>query len=332
MNFEKIKDSIRKHPLRFRKARQKNTLRMSSILAVAVSLITVFAIVNLMLGFIQVGREKEESARLRQDKIQQKFELSTMTQIKNIQDSVDIKDWKEYQTKWYGFKMKYPSEWKRPVPRAVKGESKAEYRYEFRRQEVDSEYFSGFDVKVYNISKTKELSNTDEYPKLKNLNTIDPQCEIIKGRLLETGDYAAEEVYIPADDNCYTTAMFFTVTSGDYIYNIVPVARDGKDIAGDPMKEVSDNMPEFFSAISTFENIEISRVVVKPKPKINAPMPAWYVRDQYGRLVCAKKNDKPSKSKTNKKKHLDMECCLDPDEYPNPHCYYDPAKYGKYLK
>jgi hypothetical protein len=42
-----------------------------------------------------------------------------------------------------------------------------------------------------------------------------------------------------------------------------------------------------------------------------------------GKLVCAKKNDKPRKSLNgNKRGHLDMECCLDPDETPNPWCTY----------
>lgn len=51
-----------------------------------------------------------------------------------------------------------------------------------------------------------------------------------------------------------------------------------------------------------------------------------------GRRVCSTKNDKPGKSKKNKKIHMDMECCLDPDETPNPNCYYPEEKYGKYLK
>jgi hypothetical protein len=57
-----------------------------------------------------------------------------------------------------------------------------------------------------------------------------------------------------------------------------------------------------------------------------------YVFDvKNGRRVCNHKNDHPSKSNKGKGKHLDMECCLDPDEYPNPNCYYSPDKYGKYL-
>ncbi len=66
------------------------------------------------------------------------------------------------------------------------------------------------------------------------------------------------------------------------------------------------------------------------RPVISAPYPNSYKKVN-GRLICAKKNDHPEKSKKNKKKHMDMECCLDPDEIPNPHCYYPPEKYGKYL-
>jgi|GEM_PF-6695483 len=79
-------------------------------------------------------------------------------------------------------------------------------------------------------------------------------------------------------------------------------------------------------------------VVEKPAPtkpiapKINAPLPATF-KWENGKRVCEKKNDHPTKSKVNNKGkiHMDMECCLDPDEFPNPNCSYDPVKYGKYL-
>ncbi len=72
--------------------------------------------------------------------------------------------------------------------------------------------------------------------------------------------------------------------------------------------------------------------VIRPaKPKASrAPMPYIY-EVKNGKRVCNKKHDKPSMSEKYDKKHMDMECCLDPDEYPNPNCYYPPEKYGKYL-
>ncbi len=72
---------------------------------------------------------------------------------------------------------------------------------------------------------------------------------------------------------------------------------------------------------------------VSPKraPLNKADYPNTF-RLENGRLVCEKKNDKPSFSKENNKgkKHMDMECCLDPDEIANPWCTYSP-NYAKFL-
>ncbi len=47
-----------------------------------------------------------------------------------------------------------------------------------------------------------------------------------------------------------------------------------------------------------------------------------------GKYVCGKKHGYVGKSKSNNKGylHLDLECCLDPDEYPNPWCTYKPGE------
>lgn len=73
------------------------------------------------------------------------------------------------------------------------------------------------------------------------------------------------------------------------------------------------------------------KTVVKKTAVIDAPPPNMYKMEN-GKKVCKSKSDKPQKSEKGKGIHMDMECCLDPDEIPNPHCYYDPQKYGKYLK
>lgn len=66
-------------------------------------------------------------------------------------------------------------------------------------------------------------------------------------------------------------------------------------------------------------------------PGLVASLPASYKLDSRGRMVCEKNNDKPGKSEKDKPTHIDMECCLDPDEIPNPHCYYPRDKYGSLL-
>jgi hypothetical protein len=254
-------------------------------------------------------------------------------QIPKIQARINTSSWTPYQNVWYGFSLKYPKEWADPIaqkaPVGVMWEQKIQFR---TAQTSDADPFEGFDVVVYAVAKVKELSNTEEFPRHKNAEfSAQSECASIEGHLLETGDYPAEEVYIPISDACYNAALFFTNTRGAYIYNVTPKIKDGMGLAGDPAREIEAHLPEFFSVASTWDLIDIQRPKpAPPKPKITAPFPVSY-KVVNGRLVCAKKSDHPSKSKQNKGKHLDMECCLDPDEYPNPHCYYPPDKYGKYL-
>ena len=254
-------------------------------------------------------------------------------EVRGIQDVIDGANWKKHQSQWYGFEISYPESWKNPINQAAARNAKWEYRYQFRKNEIkENNPYIGFDLVIYALTKTDGLLNTAEFPLAKN----DGLCENDKAHIIETGDYAAEEIYVPPTDTCRDPILFFSYTRGAYIYNIVPMTKDGFSSQGDPRVEIVDNFPEFFEIISTLNPVEL----VRPKPKVaeakpktvraKGPMPVAF-KQVGGRLVCDKEDDKPSKSNKGKGKHLDMECCLDPDEYPNPNCYYDPNKYGKYL-
>ena len=255
-------------------------------------------------------------------------------ELRNIQETINTDNWKTFQSQWYGLAIKYPENWAFPTKQVAPRGSKWEYRYQFRKKNIteDNPYI-GFDILIYRVDKIKELSNTEEFPVAINEKLkAEKECSRIEGHIIETGDYPAEEIYISSVDNCYKAALFFSNTKGAYIYNIVPRLKDGSLLSGDPRVEITDNFPEFYSIISTFKLPDI----VRPRPvslerTISSPMPVSY-KVVRGWLVCAKNNDYPEKSKKNRGKHLDMECCLDPDEYPNPHCYYPPDKYGKYMK
>lgn len=293
------------------------------------------------LGFLGFG-EYQEFRIEKQKKVQiEKFvqipealaEKESYQEIKNVQETTNIDNWKSYQSRWYGFELKYPETWAIPVGQVTDQNSKWEYRYQFRKKDFsESSPFRGFDLVVYNLSKIKELSNTEEFPSIKNENLkAEGKCSNIQGHIIETGDYPAEEIYVGPNDDCYNSTLFFTLIKGNYIYNLVPVFKEGSMTSGDLNVEMIDNFPEFFSVASTLSMIDIVRPKpIPPKPKITAPLPVSF-KIVDGKRVCAKKNDKPKKSKKTKKKHLDMECCLDPDEYPNPHCHYAAKKYQKYL-
>ncbi|EKE21934.1 MAG: hypothetical protein ACD_7C00088G0003 [uncultured bacterium] len=304
---------------------------------IIVTAIFIAAVTLILAGYPQLLKskspEKPAEVALNEGELADKFEQENILNISTIQENIDSSNWREYKSLWYGFKIKYPQDWKAPLAQPYSRISKAGYRVSFITNEQENKNFIGFDVAVYDIARVKEFFQTDEFPKLKDESLKDAEsCKNIEGHMIETGDYPAEEIYIPQEDECYNPVLFFTVVKGQYIYDITPRLKIGAMINNDLMVEVSDNLPEFFVAASSFENIDIVRPRPKPvAPKITAPKPASY-KIVGGRLVCEKKNDKPGKSGKGKGKHMDMECCLDPDEYPNPNCYYDPAKYGKYLK
>lgn len=52
------------------------------------------------------------------------------------------------------------------------------------------------------------------------------------------------------------------------------------------------------------------------------PRPYGGAKIVNGKFVCDKEKNKPRRSKKNDKNHIDMQCCLDPDEIPNPYCSY----------
>lgn len=280
----------------------------------------------------EVPSQEDQTAETEQESVEIEEK-----KVADIVSEIDTSAWTPYQSTWYGITLKYPNNWKDPVARKAMAGVLWEQQLQFRmEQSDDSDPFEGFDVVVYNVGIVKEASNTEEFPKLKSAELkSDEACAMIEGHLLENVNFPAEEIYIPANDACYNSALFFTNTRDNYIYNLVPKVKDGMGLAGDPAKEIESHMPEFFAVASTLEFIDIVRPKPVPlapaKPKITAPMPYIFKKDSQGRRVCSTKNDKPAKSNKGKGKHMDMECCLDPDEYPNPHCYYDPGKYGKYL-
>jgi len=280
-------------------------------------------------SLIKDGREFLANLKERENRIP---EEQIYEEVKAVQETVDSSNWKMYQSRWYGFEVKYPEDWIKPVVKNGTNQTGWEYKYQFRKNVQEDDVYVGFDVIVYGLAKTGDLLKTEEFSLVSNddAEAIE-KCQNLEGHLIETGDYPAEEVYIQPGDTCYESLLFFSFTKGEYIYSIIPVRKDEGSEDFDPRVEIMDNFPEFFVVASTLNPIDIVRPKIIARPAIRAPKPAWSKKDSLGRAVCAKKNDDPGKSKQNKKKHLDMECCLDPDEYPNPHCYYDPKKYGKYL-
>lgn len=329
---EKIEKDRKKIPLRNILLSEKNMIRDIVFMSISAVLLLLLVTNNRQ----PLVRKEAQSVQPEQIKMEE-----TENQEAEI-PTIDTANWIKYGNDWYGFELKYPNDWEKSEIKSTDTSDRWEYRYQFRKEKAEKNNpYVGFDVVIYDIQKVKEFYNTDEFPTFKNEELKkEGISKDIKIPIVENDNYSIEQIYIGEDDKYYNPAYFYTLVRDNYIYNITPASvfdfREKKFF--EPKSEVTDMFPEFVSAASTFELTDIKRPKPKIaiiKPRISAPRPAAETaRDSLGRMICKDlKGDKPHKSRVNNKgkQHLDMECCLDPDEYPNPWCYYPPSKYGKYL-
>lgn len=246
--------------------------------------------------------------------------------IQALLDEKELESWKTYKNAAYAFMLKYPEDWPEPV--AVKSENGQKYKFKvsFRNIFEEGDESKGFDVYVYRAQKSKNFVRPDYTDNLVEKDTIAEDysnCGEIGTVYLSENQYPAMEMYYLKDDPCFFETYFLVLEKGSYLYDIVPVPQGGVGYSGyDGKQRVAETMPEFDKIANTFNFIQVTAKKTTVVRRITAPRPLAETRKVGGKMMCAKKNDKPRKSKTNKKKHMDMECCLDPDEYPNPWCAY----------
>jgi len=246
-----------------------------------------------------------------------------------VSEPIDMTDWDTYQNKWYGFEIQHPDSWTNlQFKSAAEKNARYETIYKFRREsEEENSNFIGFDVAVYPTRKALKLENTNDIDKKENAPEDMNGCPLSEEANLGSEGLSFQKVNIKNDNPCFKPAYFYSVARDGYIYNIVPALKENAEDFSDPEKETSKLFPEYKEAVATFKFIKLTRpqpeLQPKPKPdpraKVHRPLQAKVVG---GNLVCILKNEHPHKSRHGKGRHMDEDCCMDPDETPNPWCSY----------
>ncbi|MFH1182923.1 MAG: hypothetical protein V1690_01530 [Candidatus Moraniibacteriota bacterium] len=240
----------------------------------------------------------------------------------------DTLAWKTYEDKVTNISIKYPDNW--PDPKVEKPEGKEKFLHKVvfdNGLDISSERYKHYEVFVYDSKKYSGPVGTDNL-NLKNQSTYKANnCdkkEFYEASLGE-GGYPAQEVDILPNDDCFTEAYFFSVTRGGYTFNIVPtVAETDSPIKAGKKPEVIGAFPKFFEILSTLvipekeQKAQAERQIIQKKIVEKKVQPR---RVLIHKATCAHKNDHSRKSKT-KGHHMDEDCCMDPDESPNPRCQY----------
>ncbi|MBM3255979.1 MAG: hypothetical protein FJZ04_00710 [Candidatus Moranbacteria bacterium] len=317
-----LKKHLKKHLARYRKFRKRRPHAHKVIVLMSVT-------IPLILGLVFFGSGSLFLYESYQDQLSEMQKQEITVDLPNVPD--DTASWKTYQDAATKFSVKYIPRWDEPKVDTGSGK-KYERKITFSNGlDAASEQFKGFEVYVYNANlypgpaKTGNLvPKEDTYQK----NRCD-QLEFPEAVVGE-GDYPAQEVEVDSQNRCFGEAYFFSVTRGGYTYNIVPLVNFKGDnpFGGGKKSEVILGFPKFFEILSTvvIPEPEKSKAEEPTKPTVSQKVIKKAVEPKPKRVLvskasCAKKNHKGKKSKT-KGRHMDEDCCMDPDESPNPRCQY----------
>ncbi len=280
--------------------------------------------IPLILGFVFFGSGALYFFENYQDKIFPKEEISVSLPV--VKD--DTVNWAGYTDSLTGFTVKYPDFWHNSVIDGSKDNVNFLRKVTFDNGlNQEDKRFKGFAVSIYEAKKYSGPVGTDELKDNGNLTQKDTSCQKTEYMEASLGEksYPVQEVNIIANDPCFQKVFFYSLTRGKYTYNIYPLINtESQSLLDLGLKiETINNFPKFFEILSTFvfpeEVIKAEpEKKVEPKPVQNIAPRRVLIR----KATCPNKNDHPRKSRTKKHRHMDEDCCMDPDEWPNPRCQY----------
>ena len=173
----------------------------------------------------------------------------------------------------------------------------------------------GFDVFIYSLTKLPTSSKNSipvnkKYSLETTYNFNNPNASIAN-----PSQCYSERISLAKDSFYFKKAYFYNVSHEKYAFNIVPY-YNGKN---DNKIQSDDIFPEFYQSLFSFGFRQELPPILEPRFKRKTFVTRGTIKCVHG--------GKPQMSKT-KGRHMDEDCCPDPDEWPKPGCAYSAKDYA----
>lgn len=290
----------------------------------------------------QIVKNNTEKAQLRE--AQQKMELQKIIGDNEPLKYVDFDTtpWNTYKNQAYGFQIKYPEDWSEPTVENGAGKN-VDYQAKivFRKTTDNSEIARRYEVANWQNYRDLTYGLKIKYPEKLGLQNNLPQMSLGHARSISPAITPLQkiqgfDVYVyknkpltnleTSQKICFEKEKvsritelspkdnyYYTAGKDDYSFKISPVLENNIELFGQTDREkIEKELPEFLSSISTFG--------FQKEPIF--PRKTTFKRTFFALKTCGAKNDHPQKSTRGKGKHIDEDCCPDPDEWPLPGCSY----------
>lgn len=296
---------------------RRNVTAVGTILAVAG--------ISFVLALVAASFSRRQGAQLQKEKRQSAYsdELKKLSGITtNLEQVPDpTANWKKYENQKYHFSVKYPQNWQDPRESYAGKEENFLLKISFDEKGISgSGSGKGFDVFIYSAAKFPGPIGTDNLKK-KGENIPIEECPRFYDITLGEKGYPAKEVNAAPDNPCFEENFFYSLTKDGYTYNIVPRQNKTKAILDEKEElRMAETYAQFYDVVSTLDLAAVGGIAQLPKKAFQQVAAPPKVRYTSG-AKCAHPERKPRYSKT-KGKHMDEDCCPDPDEWPDPACAY----------
>lgn len=246
--------------------------------------------------------------------------------------AIDTADWKTYKDSQYDFEIKYPDSWDDPRPQTI---SNSDFDYQYKVSFGTVYSLKGKDNKGFSIFVSKKNTSNENADNGDCISSQTPDSSDSNS----SGQTAADKdrcllhkLKVPGVDPDYYSYQF---AGENFEYNILPTLildSRSSQLATDSIPELEAAAKTFSLDFETIQKKTAARLKQQFAAAIMARINAEYYPPSQGTPVCPDLHDRPSYSAKDKNKHIDEDCCPDPDEWPNLRCKYKSSDYNIMLK
>ncbi|HLN19397.1 MAG TPA: hypothetical protein VK255_04495 [Patescibacteria group bacterium] len=236
-------------------------------------------------------------------------------------------EWNTYENNNYGFKVKYPNDWQIQEEKINDTDFNYIYKTSFGSSRgFDGETAEGFDVFVY-----KKGVCLPDLIKIENSARIQGLADLIDNQGIINENCVSRKVAV-GDEYFPSSINIYQYTGANYTYVIIPFLSRNASLPEHIQNQYEESVKSFalVSENPTTNMDQSSKVKENILPAKSVPnaqkIPVAPARPQRGTMICPDSQQKPRYSKT-KSRHMDEDCCPDPDEWANPQCAYPSAAF-----
>lgn len=250
------------------------------------------------------------------------------TQAGAEKQPIDTTSWKTYKDSQYDFEIRYPDSWAEPQAQAI---NNSDFVYQYQVKFGTNDSLNGNGNEGYSVFVSKKTAADTLGDCINQAQGSSNSASSQQGG--NNSQCLLYKLKVPGVSSDYHSYQFI---SGEFEFNLLPTLTlsDSSQLSTGNITELDSAADTFTLDFEAIKNKTAEQLKKQQQQQAAAARIALinaYPSPTKGTPVCPDIHSKPTFSAT-KSKHIDEDCCPDPDEWPNLRCRYKPSDFNIMLK